>query len=329
MSRCPGCLKDGPATYCGPCRKRLFGGTKVPFELPFARPAYDQMKRDVTPERLSISGVQTKLSLALKRGRLEMVESGGQYILKPRPHGPFQRLDVAPINEHLTMQLARQVFGIDVAACALVAFADGELAYLVRRFDVQPDGTRSLQEDFAQIAGRSEETHGKNYKYDLSYEEIADLIRRHVATARVDLERYFTLVVFNYLVHNGDAHAKNFSLIRNEQTGEYNLSPAYDLMNTRLHLPDESRTALELFKDDFETESYKANAFYAHDDFVEFARRLGLVEKRYRRILTSYITRQDDVFALIDGSALPAECKALYKEHVQDRVRALAHSVTE
>src|SRR5262249_4398320 len=151
-----------------------------------------------------------KISLALHEGRLEMVESGGQYILKPRPYGTFQRLDMAPINEHLTMQIARQVFKIEVAENALVAFEDGGGAYLVRRFDIQPDGQRSLQEDFAQIAARSEETHGKNYKYECSYEEIGQLIRRHVATYPVDLERYFTLVAFNYLVNNGDAHAKNF-----------------------------------------------------------------------------------------------------------------------
>jgi serine/threonine-protein kinase HipA len=233
---------------------------------------------------------------------------------------------LVPINEHLTMQIARQVFSIEVAENALVAFEGGEIAYIVRRFDVQPDGQRSLQEDFAQIAAKSEETQGKNYKYDCSYEEIGDLIRRHVAAYPVDLERYFKLVVFNYLVNNGDAHTKNFSLIRNEQTGEYNLTPAYDLLNTRLHLPDEAQTALELFKDDFETESYKANAFYAYDDFVVFAQRLGLVEIRYKRILEQFIAEQEAVFSLIDCSMLPDECKQLYTGHVKDRGQALSNS---
>ncbi len=326
MTHCPGCFKAGQDTYCGGCRKRLFGGKKVPFVLPFSRPAYNQAKLAVTSDRLSISGIQTKISLALNEGRLAMVNSGGQYILKPIPQGVFQRLELVPINEHLTMQIARQVFDIEVAENALVAFEGGELAYIVRRFDVQPDGQRSLQEDFAQIAAKSEETQGKNYKYDCSYEEIGDLIRRHVAAYPVDLERYFKLVVFNYLVNNGDAHAKNFSLIRREQTGEYNLTPAYDLLNTRLHLPDESRTALELFKDDFETESYKANAFYAYDDFVVFAQRLGLVEIRYQRILEQFIAEQEAVFSLIDCSMLPDKCKQLYKGHVKDRRQALSYS---
>ncbi len=326
MMRCPGCFKAEENTYCRICRKRLFDGQKVPFNLPFSRPDYDRQKLEVTADRMSISGIQPKILLALNDGRLEMVKSGGKYILKPRPRGVFERLEVAPINEHLTMQIARQVFGIDVADNALVAFQDGELAYLVRRFDVQSDGKRSLQEDFAQIAARSEETHGKHYKYDCSYEEIGELIRKHVGTYKVDLERFFKLVVFNYLVNNGDAHMKNFSLIRNEQTGEYNLSPAYDLLNTRLHLPDESRTALELFKDGFETESYKANAYYAYDDFVVFAQKLGLVESRSKRILEHVITAKQDVLSLIECSMLPEECKQLYSQHVEDRIRAFAYS---
>ena len=326
MTRCPGCFKAEQNTYCGSCLRRLFDGKTIPFRLPFSRPTYDKAKLEFTAERMSISGIQTKISLVLNDKRLEIVQSHGQYILKPRPVGEFQRLEVAPVNEHLTMQIARQVFAIEVADNALVEFEDGELAYLVRRFDVQPDGKRSLQEDFAQIANKSEESHGKNYKYDYSYQEIGELIRKHVSTYPVDLERFFTLVVFNYLVNNGDSHMKNFSLIRNEQTGERNLTPAYDLLNTRLHVPNESRTALELFKGDFETESYKINAFYAYDDFVSFAQKLGLVKRRFTRILEKFITREKEVFSLIEYSMLPEECKSLYKKHVDDRILALRNS---
>jgi serine/threonine-protein kinase HipA len=321
MNRCPGCLKAGHKTFCTRCHRTLFGpGSKrVPAVLPFTRPAYDREKVAVTGERLSLSGVQTKMPLALVDGHLQMVQSGGQYILKPRPHGTFLRLEAAPINEHLTMQIARQVFRISVADSALVTLQDGEHAYLVRRFDVQSNGQKLLQEDFAQISGLSPESHGAN----------GNLIRRHVATFRVDLERFFTLVVFNYLVNNGDAHAKNFSLIRDDTTSQYNLTPAYDLLNTRLHLPDESRTALDLFQDDFETESFKKQAFYAYDDYAEFAKRLGLVETRFRRIMEMFIGKNCDVEAMIDASELSGECKGLYKHLVRDRVAALANSLAK
>ncbi len=124
MMRCPGCFKIEQTTFCGACRKRLFDGKKVPFVLPFSRPAYDKARLEFTPDRLSISGIQTKISLTLNKRRSEMVESGGRYILKPRPHGVFSRLDIAPVNEHLTMQIARQVFDIETADNALVAFDD-------------------------------------------------------------------------------------------------------------------------------------------------------------------------------------------------------------
>jgi serine/threonine-protein kinase HipA len=142
----------------------------------------------------------------------------------------------------------------------------------------------------------------------------------------VDLERFFKVVVFHYLFHNGDAHLKNFSLIRNEQTGEYNLSPAYDLLNTRLHLPHESPMALELFKDGFATESYRIKSFYAYDDFIAFARKLGLVEARAQRFLKSIASKRDDAFSLIDRALLPDDCKQLYRAHLEDRIRACSDS---
>lgn len=287
----------------------MFDGKNVSPILPFSRPDYVQRKQASAGQRLSISGYQTKMSLAFKDGQLEMVGVGGQYILKPIPRADLQRVEVMPLNEHLTMQIARQVFESEVADNALVRFANSEPAYLARCFDVPNAGPHRLQEDFAQIAGRSAETHGTNYKYEFSYEEIGDLIQKYVAAHRVDRERYFKLVVFNYLIHNGDAHTKNFSLIRSNETVEYRLTPAYDLLNTRLQLPAETRTALPLFQDDFEPESFEANKFYAHDDFVEFAHRLQLVPKRSESILNAFIDRGDNVVALVDRSSLPEDCK--------------------
>lgn len=329
MNGCPGCLRPGKDIFCIPCRTRLFDGQRVSHVLTFSRPAFNQARLVGASQRLSISGIQPKISLVLRDRLLEMTESGGQLILKPAPHGPFQHLAMVPINEHLTMQIARQVFDFAVAANGLVEFADGEKAYLVRRFDVQADGFHCLQEDFAQIANRSEETHGDNYKYDLSYEDIGLLIRKHVASFPIELERFFRLVVFNYLIRNGDAHLKNFSLIRNDEYGDYTLTPAYDLLNTRLHIPDEPRTALPLFKDDFETPSFQANAFYAYDDFRELAKRLGLHEGRFKRFMKVAIGKKKEIASLIDRSALSKECKRLYKAGVSDSSRALAYSYAE
>jgi serine/threonine-protein kinase HipA len=326
MIRCPGCLKQKQTSFCVRCRQRLFDGHKVSPILHFTRPEYDKAKGQVTPERLSLSGVQTKLPVALRGGRLELVDSGGHYILKPIPRGEFQHQSSVPINEHLTMLIARQVFQIEVAEHAMVSFADDEPAYLVRRFDLLPDGTRLLMEDFAQIAARSEETHGQQYKYDFSYEEMGELIQRHVITSAITLERFFMLVLFNYYVHNGDAHLKNFALLRREDTGEYQLAPAYDLLNTHLHLPNESRTALDLFRDDYASPSYEANGFYAYDDFVELAQRFKLVEVRYRRILQSFVDKHEAVCSLVASSSLPVPLQHQYLEYLTSSRQALEYS---
>ena len=66
--------------------------------------------------------------------------------------------------------------------------------------------------------------------------------------------------------------------------------------------------------------------FSAYDDFVVFAQRLGLVERRYKQIQDQFIDGHEAVFSLIDCSMLPEECKQLYKDHVKDRGRALSYS---
>ena len=49
-------------------------------------------------------------------------------------------------------------------------------------------------------------------------------------------------MVFNYVFSNGNAHLKNFSLFESE-FGDYILAPAYDVLCTSLHFPNEARTA--------------------------------------------------------------------------------------
>ncbi|MDD5675065.1 MAG: HipA domain-containing protein [Chitinivibrionales bacterium] len=302
--RCPSCLKKGFNEFCPDCRKSLFNGRKISPVLSFSRPDYNRRKLEKAG-RISISGVQSKHSLALTGAGLELVEKGGEYILKPIPPGEFENLDAMPANEHVTMQMARQVFGLNTAQCALVFFSrDSAPAYLTKRFDVFPDGTRRLQEDFAQIAQVSEESHGKNYKYDFSYEKIAALLKKHISSYAVEVEKFFRLVLFNYLTHNGDAHLKNFSVYRDQGMNTYLLAPAYDLLNTRLHLPFETPLALDLFESGYETESYKANGYFAYDDFFEFGARLGIPPKRVERFIAGTAGRGKEINELLARSFL-------------------------
>jgi serine/threonine-protein kinase HipA len=283
--RCPGCFKEGEKEYCIRCRRVLFEGKKVSSTLPFNSPYKEpsDLFLDHT-KKISISGVQVKYSLKLQENKLILTDTGGEYILKPIPTGQFKNLEQAPANEHLTMQIARQVYKFNVPGNAIIFFKDGAPAYLVKRFDKDPaarlpdgKGGKLQQEDFAQLGQMSSETHGINYKYDLSYEEIGDLIKQYISTYMIELEKFFRLVIFNYIFSNGDAHVKNFSAIRTAQ-GDYVLTPVYDLLCTRIHSPVESDMALSLFKDGF-TEAYEAFGFYTYTDFHHFGKGLGIKEK--------------------------------------------------
>ncbi|WP_394370564.1 HipA domain-containing protein [Dawidia soli] len=74
------------------------------------------------------------------------------------------------------------------------------------------------------MARVTEETQGKNYKYELSSEEIGTLIKRHIPTYAIELEKFFRVILFNYIFSNGDAYVKNFSAIQAD-VGNYVLTP--------------------------------------------------------------------------------------------------------
>jgi serine/threonine-protein kinase HipA len=194
------------------------------------------------------------------------------------------------------MQIASQVFGLDTAANAWIRFADGELAYITRRFD-RRGGLKTGQEDFCQLSNRTEETAGKNYKYDGSDEELGRILKQYCKAYPIEVEKLFARIVFNYVFSNGDAHLKNFSLYESE-FGDYILTPAYDLICTSLHFPDEGRTALDLF-DTFETESFAHNAFYKRPDFLRLAELYGMNMGRAERCMNQFAGSKDKVLDLI------------------------------
>ncbi|MEO0414853.1 MAG: HipA domain-containing protein, partial [Verrucomicrobiota bacterium] len=235
---------------------QLWVGRQVSPFLDFDLPEFHQYRRE-NANRISISGVQDKLSARVIKGHLIPSEERGEYIIKPIPSTlglDFQ--DQVPANEHFTMQLAGQVAGIQVPANGLVFFPNGDPAYVVKRFDLDfESGAKLPQEDFCQLSQRSSASHGANYKYDSSYEELARLLKKFCPSYAIEVEKLFRLIVFNYLVGNGDAHLKNFS-ITPTSLGDFVLSPAYDLLNTSLHLPADSRMALDLFADDYESEAF-------------------------------------------------------------------------
>lgn len=321
---CLGCYTEVKEGYCLKCRKKLFDKARVPAVLLFDAPKADNLAAfQEHSKRLSISGVQLKYSVRLENGELKLYDRNGQYILKPVP--PAKQLiniDDAPENEHLTMQIAEQFFNINTAANALIHFKDGQPAYITRRFDVKPDGSKYMQEDFAQLTNRTKHTHGETFKYEGTYEEIGILIKKFVAAAMPALEKFFQLVIFNYVFSNGDAHLKNFSLIRDD-SGEYLLAPAYDLMSTVIHTPHESDTALDLYTGDINSAHYSAYGHYGRENFMELAKRLGIVETRASRILDQFNTSKNEITEFINTSFLSDGVKKLYVSCFNDKVKRI------
>jgi serine/threonine-protein kinase HipA len=319
---CLGCYKKiDKKEYCLSCRKKLFDGKRVSNMLEFDRPKAENMAiYNEHSKNMSISGVQLKYSLRLTNNKLELCEKKGQYIIKPIPTADhLEMMEDAPENEHLTMQIASQLFNIKTAHNALIYFKDNTPAYITKRFDVKGDGTKYLQEDFAQLTNRTKDTHGETYKYEGSYLEIGELVKKHVPASMVAIERLFKIVLFNYIFSNGDAHLKNFSLIRND-FGEMELSPAYDLMSTIIHTPIEQDTALDLYQNDFESEYYATYGHYGKMDFIELAKKLDIVEVRYRRIINEFIENESIVYAFIKNSSLSNKALDAYTRNFKAKI---------
>ncbi|MBT3384917.1 MAG: HipA domain-containing protein [Prolixibacteraceae bacterium] len=317
---CPGTLTSGYDTYSRTCLRRMFNGRKVNHVLPYESPANNSATDDLFLEnqkRISISGVQEKFSVLLEKNKLRLIEEGehGSYILKSIPN-TGKNFSQMPANEHLTMQIARQVFNIETAENALIFFNNGMPAYITKRFDVKDDGSKLAKEDFASLAGRTPQTHGENYKYLGNYLEMFEIMKVHLPAYKPEAPKLFSLLVFNYLFSNGDAHFKNFSLIETP-FGDFRLSPAYDLLNTRIHIED-SDFAL----DDKLLPKNIANG----NVLVQFnllADKAELSKKQKNEIFDNLLSKSNKVEKLINASFLNDKLKHNYTLAYQTRLKKL------
>lgn len=336
LKYCPCTLAEGFNTYSPSALRNMFFGKKVSHVLDFDPPDVSEEvaeKFRQNSKTISISGAQFKQSLVLEKNKLRLTQPGesGQYILKPVPiRPPFGKPEELPANEHVTMQIATQVYDINTAECALIFFRNGEPAYITKRFDYNGGGLKIAQEDFASLSGLARGKDGEEYKNQGSYEDIARTMKSHVGAYALEAEKYYERIVFNYLFNNGDAHLKNFSLSQTP-SGDYVLSPAYDMIDTRIHITSDSFFALRdgLFSGDYATESFKVLGFYAYDDFYEFGRKISLMESRITKILDKYRTESKETIDLIRRSFLKAEIKELYESHYVGRLKMLNNSFSK
>ena len=320
---CPSNLAEGFSTYSPKARKALFDGRKISHLLDFNIDEFRSVGEVAEAmHRISVSGVQEKFPAVLKDSQIRIAgdDDRSTYILKPAPWDRtlVERKQI-PANENLTMQIASQVYGIKTAENGLCFTPKGEMVYITKRFDILPDGTKLPMEDFASVLGRNEQEDGKHFKYSGCYEDIAVAIRKNVSAWMVDMERFFDLVVFNYIYANGDDHLKNFSLIL--QGEDYRLAPAYDLLNTSVHVNGDDLGLDGGLSPNIErSDVYERTGHPCRLDFERFGARIGILESRVSKILDKYMQLPQASSDLIDRSFLSDKARRHYLRIVNERI---------
>jgi len=265
MNHCLLCGKSikSENSYHESCLKGLFGVNYCP-KIDFALNEIS-IKAQEMVGKLSISGVQAKLSVKLNRNNkeLEVAAKDGEYILKPQ-NNTFPNI---PQNENLCMNIASSL-EIVVPPHSLIRLKDDSLAYIVKRFD-RTKGKKLHQEDFSQILGKKD-------RYKGSLEEIGHKLREISEVPGLDLQLFFERALFFFIIGNGDAHLKNFSIIYDEEK-HIRLSPAYDIVSSKLVIPGEEELALSM--------NGKKNKINGKD-FEQFAKTLKIRSTvSYKKIL--------------------------------------------
>ena len=182
--------------------------------------------------RLSLAGAQSKLPVLLTAdGGIAIPRPGepSTHLIKPEP----DRFAGLAANEAFCLALARAV-GIDAAHAEWREVA-GKPLLLVERYDrmsVEGKTKRLHQEDFAQALSVP-----SNRKYAAeggpTFRDSFALLRSAATRPAREVLKLADAAIFNLIIGNADAHAKNYSLLRREN-GEVVLAPLYDLVATHM-----------------------------------------------------------------------------------------------
>lgn len=310
MNKCLSCYKElseNEIDFHSKCAKKIFGKQTLP-QIDFDNKQIEELAKKIINKSIALTGVQPKLSLSLvneenKQTRFTIVNLEGNYILKPASNDYIN----LPENEDLTMHLAELV-KIKTAKHTLIRLKSGELAYLTKRFDRKENQKISV-EDFCQLSENLTE-----HKYRGSIEKISKLIYKFTRNSGFEAQKLFEIVLFNYLIANADMHLKNYSLIENE-FNEYELSPAYDLLNTLILIPDDKEeTALTI--------NGKKNRLKI-EDFDQLAKSLKISEKSLQSIYKKFVKVKPKWDEFIQQSFLNDDVKLEYQEIVNNRFKKI------
>ncbi|MBR2883446.1 MAG: HipA domain-containing protein [Clostridia bacterium] len=292
------------------CIKNFFGTSKFP-DIDISEEILNQLALDSTNKGYTVPGVQKKLSLHLTEGsepRLTLVNYPTGYILKPQT----EEYSALPEMEYLVMQMAA-VSGIRTVPFALLRMPsqNNAFAYITKRID-RISGKILAMEDFCQLDGRLTED-----KYRGSYERCGKIISKYSVNSGLDLTELFLRIVFSFAVGNSDMHLKNFSLIEtSEKSGEYLLSPAYDMLSTNVVIPsDKEELALTI-------NGKKQNI--RRKDFLIFAQTIGITEKSAEKMISKIVNLEKKYIQTCNFSYIPDYMKKHFINLLRERISVLA-----
>jgi serine/threonine-protein kinase HipA len=254
--------------------------------------------------KMSIAGAQEKVSLALSPDKraLDVSATGGRYILKPET----SRFSFVPQNEQLSMRLAR-IVAIRVPPFGLMRLKDGTKAYITKRFDRLDDGTKLQVEDFCQLAEKR-----LRDKYDGSAELCVKILRKYATEPLIEIQKLYRLILFSWWIANGDMHLKNFSLITTPE-GIRRLSPAYDLVCTKLVIPEDS-LAMSIGGRDKN---------FTRRKWLDFAAYCEIPERAAKRLIFAQMEALEPALRLISVSFLPDQMKEQYAGFIRENTSLL------
>lgn len=306
---CPYCLKKMTEAQIrkghlghDKCIKEMWGTTrKLKLKLN-AKDPLASFRRTI--KGASISGAQRKGLFRLDKDVLQATCFNSRYIFKP--NGEFPHL---PENEHLTMAIAKEV-GFDVPPFTLFHHEKLGYIYAIKRFDIAEKGEHLRLEDAAQILGYTIDD-----KYDATYNQLAEAIRSYSDAVKPDLVEMWKRLIFCFLTANGDMHLKNWGFLeRQSLNGVFRLSPCYDLLNTRLPIPDEDI--------DIGLWLYEGKRKLTRELFLRFAKELS-IESFALKELSKIDYWFETAKQLCEQSYLPDDLKKDYIQLVERRYQIL------
>lgn len=285
------------------CIRRFYGTSALP-EIAIDENTLRALATETVSQGYTVPGVQRKLSLHLhsagRKPRLTLVNYPTGYILKPQ----VTEFNALPEAEHLVMSMADAV-GIPTVPHALIKDGD-RLAYITRRIDrVAADGGTGMlaMEDFCQLDLRLTQD-----KYKGSYERCAKVIERYSSRPGIDLTELYMRLIFSYIVGNSDMHHKNCSLIETaEGSGQYILSPAYDLLPVNSIMPED--------KEQFALTMNGKKRNLRRGDFRKFAAACGIPLIAADKMITRMVSYREHLLTMCTESLLP--------EYLQQRLMDL------